>query len=81
MSKNKKQNIIEVKGTTINVFNSKENDFISLTDIAKTKENDSRAADVIKNWIRTRSTIELIVVLSQFTKVLTDFLFGFYLLT
>ncbi|MBT5100122.1 MAG: hypothetical protein HN746_06695 [Polaribacter sp.] len=81
MSKNKKQNIIEVKGTTINVFHSKENDFISLTDIAKTKENDSRAADVIKNWIRTRSTIELIVVLSQFTKVLTDFLFGFYLLT
>ncbi|MBT4780556.1 MAG: KilA-N domain-containing protein [Polaribacter sp.] len=81
MSKNKKQNIIEVKGTTINVFHSKENEFISLTDIAKTKENDSRAADVIKNWIRTRSTIELIVVLSQFTKVLTDFLFGFYLLT
>ncbi|MDG1110270.1 MAG: KilA-N domain-containing protein [Polaribacter sp.] len=81
MSKNKKQNIIEVKGTTINVFHSKQNDFISLTDIAKTKENDSRAADVIKNWIRTRSTIELIVVLSQFTKVLTDFLFGFYLLT
>ena len=81
MSKNKKQNIIEVKGTTINEFHSKENDFISLTDIAKTKENDSRAADVIKNWIRTRSTIELIVVLSQFTKVLTDFLFGFYLLT
>ena len=60
MSKNKKQNIIEVKGTTINVFHSKENDFISLTDIAKTKENDSRAADVIKNWIRTRSTIEFI---------------------
>ncbi len=81
MSKNKKQNIIEVKGTTITVFHSKENDFISLTDIAKTKENDSRAADVIKNWIRTRSTIELIVVLSQFTKVLKDFLFGFYLLT
>ena len=60
MSKNKKQNIIEVKGTTIKVFHSKENDFISLTDIAKTKENDSRAADVIKNWIRTRSTIEFI---------------------
>ena len=60
MSKKKKQNIIEVKGTTISVFHSKENDFISLTDIAKTKENDSRAADVIKNWIRTRSTIEFI---------------------
>jgi hypothetical protein len=56
----KEKNIIEVKGTPITVFHSKENDFISLTDIAKTKENDSRAADVIKNWIRTRSTIEFI---------------------
>ena len=65
MSK-KKKNIIEVKGTPITVFHSKENDFISLTDIAKTKENDSRAADVIKNWIRTRSTIEFIGTWEQF---------------
>ena len=56
----KKKNIIQVKGATITVFHFKENDFISLTDIAKTKENDSRAADIIKNWIRNRSTIEFI---------------------
>ncbi len=56
----KRKNIIEVKGIKITVLHSKENDFISLTDIAKTKENDSRAADVIKNWIRNRSTIEFI---------------------
>lgn len=55
--KNKK---IEVKGIEITVFRHKEEDYISLTDIAKTKENDSRAADIIKNWIRNRGTIEFI---------------------
>ena len=56
----KKKNIIDVKGVGINIYQFNENDYISLTDIAKTKENDSRAADVIKNWIRTRSTLEFI---------------------
>ena len=56
-SKNKK---IEVKGISIAVFQSNKDDYISLTDIAKTKENDSRAADIIKNWIRNRGTIEFI---------------------
>lgn len=56
----KKNDTIEVKGITISVLHSQESDFISLTDIAKTKENDSRAADVIKNWIRNRTTIEFI---------------------
>ena len=57
MSKNKK---IEVKGIPITVFQTNEDDYISLTDIAKSKENDSRAADIIKNWIRNRGTIEFI---------------------
>ncbi len=58
---NKKNTTIEVKGITIAVFQSNEEDYISLTDIAKTKkENDSRAADIIKNWIRNRGTIEFI---------------------
>ena len=57
MKKNKK---IEVKGTEITVFRYNNQDYISLTDIAKTKENDSRAADIIKNWIRNRGTIEFI---------------------
>ncbi len=38
----------------------KKKDYISLTDIAKTKDNNSRAADIIKNWIRNRGTIEFI---------------------
>ena len=56
----KRNNIIDVKGVGITIYKFNENDYISLTDIAKTKENDARAADVIKNWIRTRSTLEFI---------------------
>jgi len=56
----KKNQKIEVKGIPITVFQTEKEDFISLTDIAKSKENDSRAADVIKNWIRNRGTIEFI---------------------
>ncbi len=51
---------INVKGMDIAVSKSGEMDYISLTDIAKTKESDSRAADIIKNWIRNRGTIEFI---------------------
>lgn len=41
--------------TTIN-----EEDFICITDIVKAKGGDARAADIIKNWIRNRSTIEFL---------------------
>ena len=51
---------IIVQNTQINVLNFKEQDYISLTDMASAKEGDSRAADVIKNWIRSRYTIEFL---------------------
>ncbi len=57
MNKNKK---IEVKGISITIFQANDDDYISLTDIAKSKDGDSRAADIIKNWIRNRGTIEFI---------------------
>lgn len=57
MAKNKK---LQVQGSEITVVASKEQDYISLTDIAKSKEGDGRAADIIKNWIRNRGTIEFI---------------------
>jgi hypothetical protein len=56
----KKNKTIIVKGVTVAVFQSNQDDYISLTDIAKSKDNDSRAADIIKNWIRNRGTIEFI---------------------
>ncbi|WP_298767076.1 KilA-N domain-containing protein [uncultured Polaribacter sp.] len=56
MSKTKK--IIEVKGQEITIFKTKEQDFISLTDIAKHKSEDPSA--VIGNWMRNRNTIEFL---------------------
>lgn len=41
-------------------FHREDQDYISLTDMASAKEGDSRSADVIKNWIRNRYTIEFL---------------------
>ena len=51
---------ITVQNTQITILNFEEQDYISLTDMASAKEGDSRAADVIKNWIRSRYTIEFL---------------------
>ncbi len=51
---------ITVQNTPITVLNIKEQDYISLTDMAAAKNGDSRAADIIKNWIRNRYTIEFL---------------------
>lgn len=49
--------IIQVNWKGITLFEQKQEDFISLTDIAKYKNIDF-PADVVKNWLRTRNTIE-----------------------
>jgi len=51
---------ITVQDTQITVLRWEEQDYISLTDMASAKEGDSRSADVIKNWIRGRYTIEIL---------------------
>lgn len=51
---------IEVKGTKVQIKQFKGEDYISLTDIAKSQGVNIRPADLIKNWIRTRTTIEFI---------------------
>ena len=51
---------ITVQNTEITVLSHHEQDYISLTDMANAKQNESRAADIIKNWIRTRYTIEFL---------------------
>lgn len=51
---------ITVQNTQINVFHWEEQDYISLTDMASAKDGDSRSADIIKNWIRNRYTIEFL---------------------
>jgi hypothetical protein len=55
---------IKVKGTEIVIFSQKKKNYISLTDIAKHK-NSEAPRDIIKNWIRTRSTIEFIGIWEQ----------------
>jgi hypothetical protein len=56
MSKNKS---IKVEGVEIVTFTKKNNDYISLTDIARYK-NPEFPADIVKNWMRTRSTIDFL---------------------
>lgn len=60
ISKQKTMAKITVQNTQITVLRWEEQDYISLTDMASAKEGDSRAADVIKNWIRGRYTIEFL---------------------
>ena len=54
----KKNKTIEVKGQEITVYIANEQDFISLTDIAKHKSDEPSA--VIGNWMRNRNTIEFL---------------------
>lgn len=50
---------IEVLNHKIVFFEIKDDDFISITDIAKYKNPDA-PADTIKNWLRNKNTIELL---------------------
>ncbi len=56
MAKNKK---IEVHGIGIVLYEDNKEDFISLTDIARFK-NATEPKDVVKNWMRSRGTIEFL---------------------
>jgi len=49
---------INVKETEVAIINSNEKDYISITDIAKHKTDDTSAA--IGNWMRNRNTIEFL---------------------
>ncbi|MBE0428096.1 MAG: KilA-N domain-containing protein [Nitrospirae bacterium] len=58
MSTNKKITI-EVQGTAIAIVSQKDEDYISLTDIAKYRNKQEPFA-IINNWMRSRSTIEFL---------------------
>jgi len=62
MPKNKK---IEVIGTEVIIYTQNEQDFISLTDIARFRDAD-RSDYILQNWMRNRSTIEFIGLWEQF---------------
>jgi hypothetical protein len=50
---------IDVKGTEVTIFQKEKNDYLSLTDIARYK-NPREPKDVIKNWMRSKNTIEFL---------------------
>ena len=49
-----------VQNTIVSFTRIEQGDVISLTDIARVK-NPDEPKDVVKNWLRTRSTIEFLV--------------------
>lgn len=54
-----KQKNIQVQGLQVGYTSINNDDFISITDIAKLK-NAEAPADIIKNWMRSKNTIELL---------------------
>ena len=56
----KKTALITVQNVPVTVMHVDQNDYISLTDMAKARTDAARAADVIKNWLRARSTLEFL---------------------
>lgn len=55
----KKNAIIDVRGLKVGFMQSEQKDYICITDIAKYK-NPEAPIDIIKNWIRSKNTIELL---------------------
>ena len=54
-----KTNKIAVKGVEVSFTTNKQEDFICITDIARYK-NPEALADIIKNWLRNKNTIQLL---------------------
>ena len=55
-----KQKTILVQNVEVQVLVENERDYICITDMANAKVNESRASDIIKNWIRNRYTLEFL---------------------
>lgn len=56
----RKTSSILVQDVPVTIMSIDHRDYISLTDMAKARTDAGRAADVIKNWLRTRSTLEFL---------------------
>lgn len=60
-----KNRIIDVKNVKITISKEELDDYICITDIAKAKSDSVRAADVVRNWLRNRGTLEYLSVWEQ----------------
>ena len=75
----KKTTSITVQDVPVTIMNVDQRDYISQNDMAKARTDAGRAADVIKNWLRARSTLEFLgtweVMYNQNSKVVEFVLF------
>jgi len=55
---------ITVRGSQVTVINQRDEDYISLTDIARYKAS-KRTDYIIQNWLRNRNTIEFLGIWEQ----------------
>ena len=55
-----KNRITNVQDVPISISKQELDDYICITDIAKAKTGESRSADVVKNWLRNRNTLEFL---------------------
>ena len=60
-----KNKIIEVQNVHISISKQELDDYICITDIAKAKSDSVRAADVVRNWLRNRGTLEYLSAWEQ----------------
>ena len=58
-------NKIIVQDTPVTVISDQGKDYICLTDMAGAKHDGNRAADIIKNWMRNRYTVEFLGTWAQ----------------
>lgn len=52
--------VIMVQDIPITITQAEMEDYICITDIAAAKSENSRAADIVRNWLRNRSTLEFL---------------------
>ena len=55
-----KSKVITVQNLPITISKEDLDDYICITDIAAAKSDESRAADVVRNWLRNRKTLEFL---------------------
>jgi hypothetical protein len=60
-----KKETINVQGTEVILYEGNKGDFISITDIARYRDNE-RSDYILQNWMRNRSTIEFIGLWEHF---------------
>ena len=60
--------LIRVQNIPIKTFKSSNGDYISLTDIARNK-NAREPKDVVKNWMRSKTTIEFLGLWEQINNI------------